>query len=90
MRGKSFFSSQFLRPKVFDMDFPQKVFCGVFEFPLLKNAQKRHNKKSHKKIKKKKGIYLPHLVTICQIYAGFILFFFGAPWGGSPSRSASM
>jgi hypothetical protein len=28
--------------KVFDMDFPQKVFYGVFELPLLRNAKKRH------------------------------------------------
>jgi hypothetical protein len=41
--------SQLFRPKVFDMDFPQKVFNGVFELPLLRNAQKRHNKKSPKK-----------------------------------------
>jgi hypothetical protein len=27
------------------MDFPQKVFYGVFELPLLRNAQKRHKKK---------------------------------------------
>jgi hypothetical protein len=50
---KSFFPQLFL-PKVFDMDcFPQKVFCGVFELPLLRNAQKCH-KKSQKGIKKKK------------------------------------
>jgi hypothetical protein len=42
-RKKSFFS-QLFRPKAFDMDFPQKVFCGVFELPLLRNAQKRHKK----------------------------------------------
>jgi hypothetical protein len=36
-KGKKFFFS-----KVFDMDFPQKVFYGVFELPLLRNAQKRH------------------------------------------------
>jgi hypothetical protein len=41
---KSFFS-QLFRPKVFDMDFPQKVFCGVFELPLLRKAQKRHGKR---------------------------------------------
>jgi hypothetical protein len=35
---------QLFRPKVFDMDFPQKVFDGVFELPLLRNAQKRHKK----------------------------------------------
>jgi hypothetical protein len=40
---RTFFSSTF-RPKVFDMDFPQKVFDGVFELPLLRNAQKRHKK----------------------------------------------
>jgi hypothetical protein len=40
---KSFFP-QLFRPKAFDMDFPQKVFNGVFELPLLRNAQKRHKK----------------------------------------------
>jgi hypothetical protein len=28
--------------EVFDMDSPKKVFGGVFELPLLRNAQKRH------------------------------------------------
>jgi hypothetical protein len=43
---------QLFRPKVFDMDFPQKVFCGVFELPLLRNAQKRHKniKKKNRKV----------------------------------------
>jgi hypothetical protein len=41
--------SQLFRPKVFDMDFPQKVFNGVFELPLLR--------KKISKLKKKK--YLP-------------------------------
>jgi hypothetical protein len=41
---KKVFFSQLFRPKVFDIDFPQKVFSGVFELPLLRNAQKRHNK----------------------------------------------
>jgi hypothetical protein len=50
----SFFSLNFFRPKVFDMYFPKKVFYGAFELPLLRNAQKRHNKK-----KKKKKKYLP-------------------------------
>jgi hypothetical protein len=27
----------------FVLDFPQKGFCGVFELPFLRNAQKRHN-----------------------------------------------
>jgi hypothetical protein len=38
-RKKAFFS-QLFRPKVFDMDFSQKVFNGVFELPLMRNAQK--------------------------------------------------
>jgi hypothetical protein len=49
-KGKK--ESQFFRPKVFDMDFPQKVFYRVFELPLLRNAQKRH--KTNFKIKEKK------------------------------------
>jgi hypothetical protein len=45
-RKKVFFSLNFFgqKPKVFDIDLPQKVFCGVFELPLLRNAQKRHKK----------------------------------------------
>jgi hypothetical protein len=42
--------------KSFDMDFP-KSFCGVFELPLLRNAQKRHLKNEGGK---KEGTYLPH------------------------------
>jgi hypothetical protein len=42
--GKKLFFLNFFRPNVFDMYFPKKVFCGVFEFPLLRNAQKRHKK----------------------------------------------
>jgi hypothetical protein len=45
--GKKFLFSQLFRKNfldVLDMDFPQKVFNGVFELPLLKNAQKRHKK----------------------------------------------
>jgi hypothetical protein len=41
---KKVFFSQLFRPKVFDIDFPKKVFNGVFELPLLRNAQKRHKK----------------------------------------------
>jgi hypothetical protein len=52
-KGKKFFFSTF-SAKVFDMDFPQKVFYGVFELPLLRNAQKRHKKNW----KKKGGTYL--------------------------------
>jgi hypothetical protein len=74
-KEKSFFFSQLFRPKVFDMDFLQKVFYGVFELPLLRNAQKRH-----KKIKKlkKKSTYLPHLQS-ARYTSLSILFFFGAP-----------
>jgi hypothetical protein len=43
-RKKVFFLNFFCQ-KVFDMDFPQKVFYGVFELPLLRNAQKRHGKR---------------------------------------------
>jgi hypothetical protein len=52
--GKSYFFSTFWQ-KVFDMNFPQTVFNGLFELPLLRNAQKRHRKK----ITKKKVRYLP-------------------------------
>jgi hypothetical protein len=47
---KKVFFSQLFRPKVFDIDFPQKVLYGVFELPLLRNAQKRHKQKSQKLI----------------------------------------
>jgi hypothetical protein len=40
---------QLFRPKVFDTYFPQKVFYGVFELPLLRNAQKRWVKTKGKK-----------------------------------------
>jgi hypothetical protein len=33
---------QLFRPKVVHMDCFQNVFNGVFELPLLRNAQKRH------------------------------------------------
>jgi hypothetical protein len=49
---KKVFCSQLFRPKAFDMDFPQNVFYGVFELPLLRNAQKRL-KKIKKLIKNK-------------------------------------
>jgi hypothetical protein len=67
--------SQLFRPKVFDMCFPQKVFYGVFELPLLRNAQKRHKKIS--KIKKKK--YLPTPFIICQVYVAFNFIFLRRP-----------
>jgi hypothetical protein len=48
---KKVFFPQLFRPKVFDMYFPQKVFYGVFELPLLRNAQKRWVKTKGKKQK---------------------------------------
>jgi hypothetical protein len=48
--GKRFFFSTFSAKKVFDMDFPQKVFSSVFELPLLRNAQKRHGKRRQEKV----------------------------------------
>jgi hypothetical protein len=48
---KKVFFPQLFRPKVFDMYFPQKVFYGVFELPLLRNAQKRWVKTKGKKKK---------------------------------------
>jgi hypothetical protein len=50
--------------KCFSRDFFPKHFCGVFELPLLRNAQKRHLKK----FKKNQGTYLPHLAVFWQIY----------------------
>jgi hypothetical protein len=66
---KDFFS------QLFDMDFPHFLY-GVFELPLLRNAQKRHKQIS--KIKKK-ITYLPHLVAICQIYVAFKFLFLRRP-----------
>jgi hypothetical protein len=45
----SFFSLNYFRPKAFDMKFPQKVVYGVFELPLLRNAQKCHKRNLKKK-----------------------------------------
>jgi hypothetical protein len=75
-KGISFFS-QLFHSKVFDMDFPQKVFYGVFELPLLRNAQTRH-KKNHKIKKKKRGRYLPDLSSARYTSLSFV-FFFGTP-----------
>jgi hypothetical protein len=74
---KKVFFPQLFRPKVFDMYFPQKVFYGVFELPLLRNAQKRH-KKNLKNHTKKEGTYLPDLSS-ARYTSLSILFFFGAP-----------
>jgi hypothetical protein len=67
-KGKKFFSQLI----------GQKLVYGVFELPLLRNAQKRHKKISQNKIKKK-GTNLPHLVAICQIYVGFWVSFLWRP-----------
>jgi hypothetical protein len=77
---KNVFFLNFFRPNFFDMYFPKKTFYGVFELPLLRNAQKRH--KTNLNIKKKKSTYLPHLVAICQIYGGFNFIFLGRPLSG--------
>jgi hypothetical protein len=43
-KEKSFFSLNFFGQKVVCgvSQRPQKSFCGVFELPLMRNAQKRH------------------------------------------------
>jgi hypothetical protein len=91
-RKKGFFS-QLFRPKVFDIDFPQKVFYVVFELPLLRNAQKRHKQIS--KIKKKTErylscTYLPDLLAICQIYPRFIFFPLRRPSRAAAGRWPSL
>ena len=69
----NFFGQKFLT-----WTFPKFFFNGVFELPLLRNAQKRH-----KKNKNKIGTYLPHLVAICQIYVAFNFFSLGRPLAGA-------
>jgi hypothetical protein len=51
------------------MYFPQKKICGVFELPLLRNAQKRHKKKK----------YLPTPFIICQVHVTFNFIFLRRP-----------
>jgi hypothetical protein len=54
------------------MDFPQKGFYGVFELPVLRNAQKRHKKSL--KIFKKRGTYLViDLVPIVRAVSHYAL-----------------
>jgi hypothetical protein len=56
------------------MYFPQKVFYGVFELPLMRNAQKRHKKSQ--KLKKKVPTYpIYHLPGIRR----FQFYFSSAP-----------
>jgi hypothetical protein len=59
-RKKVFFLNFFgQKPKAFDMNFPQEVLFGVFELPLLRNAQKRHKKNLKKKKKREKAPTYP-------------------------------
>jgi hypothetical protein len=49
----------------FNMDFPQKVFYGVFSTPLVEKRQSQ-------KLKKREEKYLPtSFSAICQIYVAF-------------------
>jgi hypothetical protein len=89
-RKKVFVFSTFW-PKVFDMDFPQKVFNGVFELPLLRNAQKRHTNYLSKIKKEKEGTMVPYFVAICQTYVAFTYFFLRRPLTCPPcSMSAGL
>jgi hypothetical protein len=58
---KGFFSQLFWQ-KVFDMDFHQQIFNGVFELPVLRNAQKRHQKKG---VCLLDGRFLPAGMPVC-------------------------
>jgi hypothetical protein len=78
------FFSQLFRPKVFDMDFP-KSFYGVFELPLLRNAQKRHKNLKNLKNLKKGGTYLPDLSS--ARYTSLSFFFSSAPLERSRRRA---
>jgi hypothetical protein len=57
MTGKKFFSLNFFDQRFLTWTFPKTMY-GVFELPLLRNAQKRHKQKSQKIIINK-GRYLP-------------------------------
>jgi hypothetical protein len=76
-RRQDFVYPQLFQPKVFDMDFPQMFVCGVFELPLLRNAQKRH--KRNKKRRRYHGTaFSGHLAGIRRFH-----FFFSAPLEGT-------
>jgi hypothetical protein len=45
-KRQNVFFPQVFWQKVFDMDFTQKLFSGVFELPRLRNAQKCHTRMS--------------------------------------------
>jgi hypothetical protein len=60
------------------MYFPQKVFYGVFELPLLRNARKRHKKNQKNQQQKKVPTYpIYHLPGIRR----FQFYFSSAPLG---------
>jgi hypothetical protein len=68
------------------MYFPQKVFYGVFELPLMRNAQKRHKK--IKKIKKKRR-HLPTPFTNLPGIRRFQFYFSSAPLGETDPHAHS-
>jgi hypothetical protein len=49
-----------------DFPFPQKVFNGASELPLLRNTQTRHKRDCQSDYKKREGAYL-HLPTSWEI-----------------------
>jgi hypothetical protein len=69
---KKVFFPQLFWPKVFDMYFPQKVFYGVFELPLLRNAQKRWVKTKGKK--KKSQLFRPKVFDMYFPQKVFMVF----------------
>jgi hypothetical protein len=75
-KEKSFFS-QLFRPKCFDINLSQKVFYGVFELSLVRNAQKSHQKIS--KLIKKRGTYPDTYRFLQNICTQIFLFFFLLP-----------
>ena len=75
--GEKLTSKNFVKilEKVFDMDFLQKNFYGVFELPLPRNAQKRAKKKLKKKKSRMVGGWVGDLVNV----RGVRRFFFWRP-----------
>jgi hypothetical protein len=74
---KKVFFPQLFRPKVFDMYFPQKVFYGVFELPLLRNAEKRWVKTKGEK-KKNLNFFGQKFLT-CIFPKKFFMVFLNSP-----------
>jgi hypothetical protein len=71
--------------KVFDMDFLQKYFYGVFELPLPRNAQKRTKKKAKKK-KSRRGGWVG--LGFSKSTGGSVDFYFGGPSPRVPVANA--